>query len=195
MNAYFETYRDCFDFLWTVPFYGQALAYLAWARFLVERVCWHRQHVVICMDETYVHDLTERPLGMACSARVKNTARLKSRIRRRDRSDMKTAYISLLCDCPELQPHLPQIIMPRFTHGGPLPASFLTKCRAAGAPLEFWHGTRGFLDGPLLRRLAVRLRTVVRSFQPNRWIVLVLDASTVHLNVETLAMSIFTMCS
>jgi hypothetical protein len=101
-----------------------------------------------------------------------------------DRSNTKTTLLATVCDSRDLQPHLPQVILPRYTQHAMPPGHILDACGATGDPLEYWHGTGGFATVALIKRWATRIRSVVHSFNPDAWILLIWDCSHVHLSLD-----------
>lgn len=101
-----------------------------------------------------------------------------------DRSNTKTTLMATVCDSRDLQPYLPQIVLARYTQNARPPAHLLAACRDTGEPLEYWHGTGGFATSAIIKLWATRMRSVVHSFNPDAWILLVWDCSQTHLNLE-----------
>ena len=101
-----------------------------------------------------------------------------------DRTNTKTTLLATVCDNRDLQPYLPQIVLARYTQNGTPPAPIVRACAQTGEPLEYWHRTSGFVTSALIKKWAVRVRSITHSFNPDAWILLVWDCSQTHLNVD-----------
>ena len=162
----------------------QALIYLQWVRYAIEIVLCGRSYVVLNMDETSLSSVEDQGKGMRTCRRG---ARGANTVRRRDsadRSNTKTTLVATVCDNRDLQPYLPQIVLARYTQQGAPPAALAAAYAASGEPLEYWHRTGGFATSNIIKKWAVRVRSIVHSFNPEAWILLVWDCSQVHLNED-----------
>ena len=166
--------------------YSQALIYVNWLRFVLESVVHDKLYVIINVDETTVSSVRPSGRGMVATGRVKRQARWRQPRDPVDRSDVKTTLLGTVCDCADLQPLLPQVILPRYTKDAVPPRHLLGEMTASGSPLEYWHGTGGWVGSRVMASWITRVRTVVSSFNSDAWIVLILDCSTTHLNVKTI---------
>jgi len=101
-----------------------------------------------------------------------------------DRSNTKTTLLATVCDNHDLQPYLPQIVLARYTQNVTPPAYLKDACARSGEPLEYWHRTRGFATSHIIKKWAVRMRSIVHSFNSDAWILLVWDCSQTHLNED-----------
>ena len=102
-----------------------------------------------------------------------------------DRSWMHTTYMATVCDCAALQPCLPQVILAKYSQHAEPPAYVRAQNESAGFPFQFWHGTPGRVTSRLFRQFATRLRRAVASFNPQAWIILIVDCSTCHLELTS----------
>ena len=109
------------------------------------------------------------------------------RVRRRmDRLDVRTCLLGTVCNDANVQPHLPQVILPAYSKHVRPPANALQAYQRTRSPLEYWHGTNGWTSTAIIIRWLTRLRAVVSSARPEAWIVLVWDCASVHLNPQVL---------
>jgi hypothetical protein len=166
---------------------SQVQIFLNWTRFVVEDVMQGRPHVFINMDETSVSSIKHSGKGLVALNKVKRDNMWSQPRQTQDRTDVKTSLMGTVCDCPALQPFLPQAILPKYTKRGVPPQRFLDAYSITGSPFEYWHGSVGWTDSCIMMKWATRLRSVVSSFNSDAWIVLIMDCSHVHLNVQTIA--------
>ena len=169
--------------MWFVA--SQVHIFLKWLRYVIEEVVWYRPHVVLNMDETSLSTVKHAGKGFISGRRrARQDRRLKPRDAA-DRHNTRTTYLAVVADCPELQPLLPQVILPKYTQHAVPPPAHLATYASIGFPFEFWHRSQGCATPRIVRDWATRLRSVVRSFNNTAWMVLLLDCSTTHLCVET----------
>jgi hypothetical protein len=161
--------------------------FLNWTRFVVEDVVRGRPHVFINMDETQVSSIKHSGKGLVAINKVKRDNLLSQPKQPRDRTDVKTSLMGTVCDCPALQPFLPQVMLPKYTKRCVPPQRFLDAYAITGGPFEYWHGSVGWTDSRIMMKWATRVRSVVSSFNSDTWIILIMDCSHVHLNVKTIA--------
>ena len=167
--------------------WSQVLIYLRWLQYIVHMVVYDRPHVFINVDETALASVRHSGRGMACLLR-RSRASPKTRPRDRiDRSYTNTTLIAAACDCPGLQPLLPQVILARYTQNVRVPATLQAHYRSCGFPFEFWHGSTGRVTPVIIRKWFTRLRQSVASYNPAAWIVLIMDCCTAHLDRESVA--------
>ena len=156
-------------------------------RFLVVHVVWDRQHVIINMDETQLASVKHSGVGMIGGRKRKRSDRRRAPMDPVDRHHTKVTYIAAVSDSAELQPLLPQVILPRYTQHARPPAHMLDAYASFGHPFEFWHGTPGASSPGIVQAWMTRLRSVVSSVSPQAWIILVMDCDTSHMSVATMA--------
>jgi hypothetical protein len=145
-----------------------------------------RLYVFINMDETSLSSVAMSGRGLVAVPRIKRDCGWKQPIDRTDRTNVKTSLMAAVCDCPRLQPFLPQVILPKFTKRMVPPARILNAYANTGGPFEYWHGSTGWPDSQSMIRWSTRLRSIVSSFNPNVWIILMMDCSYCHLNIQTI---------
>ena len=171
----------CYLCRYSVP---QALTYLQWVRYAFETVLNGRSYVVLNMDETSLSSVEGQGKGMRTCRRA---SRGRPTVRHgdvADRSNTKTTLLATVCDNRDLQPYLPQIVLARYTQNATPPAHLVNACARSGEPLEYWHRTRGFATSAIFKKWAVRMHSIVHSFNPDAWILLVWDCSQTHLNED-----------
>ena len=151
-------------------------------QFIIREIASERAHVVLNVDETALASVRHSGRGMA-SVRPRADGRRSERPRdETDRGFVSTTYMALVCDCAELQPLLPQVILPKYTKRATPPARLQNQYSTMGFPFEFWHGSSGRVTSRIFRKWSTRLRSAVGSFNPEAWIILILDCATCHLD-------------
>ena len=145
-------------------------------------VVYDRPHVFVNADETALASVRHSGRGMASMFRRSGASR-KTRPRdRTDRTFTCTTLIAVACDCPGLQPLLPQVILSRYTKHVAVPAALQAHYESCGFPFEFWHGSAGRVSPVIFRKWITRLRQSVASYNPAAWIVLIVDCCSAHLD-------------
>jgi hypothetical protein len=94
---------------------SQVQIFLNWTRFVVEDVLPGRPHVFINMDETQVSSIKHNGQGLVALNKVKRDNMWSRPKLTQDRTDVKTSLMGTVCDCPALQPFLPQVMLPKYT--------------------------------------------------------------------------------
>ena len=162
----------------------QALIYLQWVRYAIEIVLRGRSYVILNMDETSLSSVEDQGKGLRTCRRSSRGAHPVRRRDSADRSNGKTTLVATVCDNRDLQPYLPQVVLARYTQQAAPPAALSTAYANSGEPLEYWHRTAGYATSNIIKKWAVRVRSIVHSFNPDAWILLVWDCSQVHLNED-----------
>jgi len=156
-------------------------------QYLIHLVLFDREHVILNADETALASVRHSGRGMASSHRRSRVAP-KSRPRDPvDRAFTNTTYLAVVCDCPGLQPLLPQVILARYTQNVAVPATLQALYRSCGYPFEFWNGSAGRVTPIVFRKWATRVRQAIGSYNPDAWIVLIIDCATSHLDRASIA--------
>ena len=136
------------------------------------------------MDETSLSTVEDQGKGMRSCRRAASGRPAVRQADVADRSNTKTTLLATVCDNRALQPYLPQIVLARYTQNAAPPAHLVHACSRSGEPLEYWHRTRGFATSAIIKKWAVRMRSIVHSFNSDAWILLVWDCSQTHLNED-----------
>ena len=118
---------------------SQVSIYLRWAQWLLHRVLKDRPHVIVNMDETGVSNVTSSKHGVIISRGRRNVP-VESQGAKRARSS-KITLLAVTCSSAEMQPHLRQVLLPRYKNGGDAPATLQEAWANVGAPLQAWHAT------------------------------------------------------
>ena len=140
----------------------QVLIYLRWAQWLFRCGLRHLNHVVINMDETSVSASHDTDKGWVVNAGVRASSNLTTVASRSGGPVLSCTLLGCICSDSAVQPHLPQVLLPKARRAE-LPQYVLDQFSACGAPLEFWHGTNGWVDYVSMKHWATRLRSVVQS--------------------------------
>ena len=170
-----------------VPCRGQVKIFLRWLQYVVHMVVYDRQHVIINADETALATVRHSGVGMACCAARRNSARVGRPRDPVDKAFTHVTYFAVVCDCAELQPLLPQLLLARYPRNAAVPAVLQAQYRSCGHPFEFWNGSAGRVTPVIFRKWVTRLRQAVGSFNAGAWIVLILDCATSHLDRASVA--------
>ena len=162
----------------------RATTYIRWVRWVLNVALQEQETVVVNMDETMMANIKDQHKGIVVSR--KRQRELNNQNNARRRGIPRCSLIACAANDDELQRHLPQIFLPRGKEeqqpARPLRDVFVE----AGAPLEAWHGTSGFLSIPGAICFLTRLRRCIRAVRPTCRIVLLWDASMAHTNPRVL---------
>jgi hypothetical protein len=165
----------------------KVMIYLRWAQWLFRCGLRHLNHVVINMDETSVSANHDTDKGWVVNAGVRAASNLTTTASRSGGPVLTCTLLGCICSDSLVQPHLPQVFLPKARGSGDVPNYVMQQFAGCGAPQEFWHGTNGWVDFVSMKHWATRLRSVVQSCHGlQTWIVLVLDCATCHLDVRTI---------
>ena len=168
------------------PKLKQVRIYLKWLRYVLFITLDGRPYVVVNMDETCISSAAAPKKGLMVPPAVRNPRGWRRRPGGQDRTNTKTTLLAVACDQPDLQPYLPQVILSRYTAHAIPPAWAQELYDASGMPFEYWHRSNGSVTPAIFIRWATRLRSVVHSFNNTVWILLILDCSSVHLDLRSM---------
>ncbi len=159
------------------------MIYMKWVRFAVDVALDGKTFVMINMDETSINTIQDDRTGLTLrkSPHQSRTSRQPDPL---DRSNVKTSLLAAVCDSAALQPHIPQVILVKYTQQAVPPRRLQESYASTGEPLEYWHGTGGWATTRIIKNWATRVRSLVHSFNPDAWIVVIWDCSSTHLNME-----------
>lgn len=143
-----------------------------------------KTYVIVNMDETSVNELVQKGHGYVGQGFRRVLRRHQHHPVFRDRTNVKTTLMGVVCDQPHLQPHLPQVFLPKYTQNAEPPAHVRAMYASQGYPFQFWHRSGGSTTPAIFRMWATTLRAAVHSFNSDAWIVLVVDCHSSHLDLE-----------
>ena len=155
--------------------HAQVGIYFRWIRWLLETQVDAGQTVIMNMDETSLLSPVEKRWGICQRQRNRPQAPPQ-----RKRLGKRCSLLALICDHPELQGHLAQVVLPRSFQKEPSERS-KEMYASMGAPIEVWHLTSGFNDVKCMMQWLRRIRKQVRQFNSALQILLVFDAHPVHI--------------
>ena len=89
--------------------------------------------------------------------------------------------LAAVCNDSDIQPHLPQIWLPRGDPARIPSAATRAVFTAAGDPHEAWHGSAGFCTQRIIRAWLRKLKRRVVSRKPGVEIIVVMDVCPVHV--------------
>ena len=160
--------------------------YLKWLRYVINIALRDKFFVILNMDETNLTNLTDCQRGYVFSS-SRPRRKQQPHSRNKDRTNSKVTLLGVIADQPELQPHLPQVILPRYTSHAVPPRAQLQLYALQGYPMQFWHGTAGSTTPHIFKEWILRVRRAVHSFNPALWIVLLVDCHSSHLDQRVVA--------
>lgn len=163
----------------------EVVTYLRWLRYVIDVTLRDKTYVIINVDETSVNALLQKRHGYVGQGVRLQMRRHQRRPIQRDRSDVKTTLMGVICDQPELQPYLPQVFMPKYTQNAIPPAWTREVYGRQGFPFQYWHRTGGTSTPATFRQWANALRSAVHSFNSDAYILLLMDCHSSHLDVRT----------
>ena len=142
--------------------------------------------MIVAMDETAVASVMGRGMmGAVVHRRHQSDLRHKGGPSKRHLG--RTALMASVCNDPALQPHLPQVWLPRTTAQNQPPPSLSAVFTRAGAPHEAWHGSHGFCTSRIVLAWLRRVRRKVLLHRPGARIIVVLDVCPAHVTPVVLA--------
>ena len=163
----------------------QVVTYLRWLRYVIDVTLSDKTFVIVNVDETSVNAMVQKKNGYVGQGVRRIVADHQYRGARRDRSDVKTTLMGVICDQPDLQPYLPQVFMPKYTQNATPPAMYRDIYGRQGFPFQYWHRTGGSSSPATFRKWCTALRSAVHSFNSNAYILLIMDCHSSHLDLET----------
>ena len=160
--------------------------YLRWLQWMLHSVHENHNTVVINMDETSMSNVTRWKHGWAvCSRRSPHE---RKRHKPKPAREMKITLIGAICNRPDMQSTLPQVLLPKHP-GGRTPGKRILKMwEDMGAPLQVWHNTGGWNNAQVMTRWLRCISDWVKSHVPDMRIVLIMDCFSVHMSEKTLQM-------
>ena len=174
---------------------NEVALWCGWSHWLRTVVLRDRRVVAVNMDETMVRHEYPSPSGNVVRA-VKQDLRTANLFFQRSRGNQEkagTTLLAMICDNEVLQPHLPQIWLPK---DGPTKRmshhmrSQLSKALADKYPQQVWGGTTGWMTAPLFNVVLRLLRQRVDKILGPEWLVLlIIDAAGAHTSVETMQLA------
>ena len=163
----------------------QVVTYLRWLRYVIDVTLRDKTYVIINVDETSVNAMVQTKNGYVAQGVRRVVADHQHRGGRRDRSNIKTTLMGVICDQPELQPYLPQVFMPKYTQNATPPAWARAMYGRQGFPFQYLHRTGGTSSPATFRNWCNTLRSAVHSFNSDAYILLIMDCHSSHLDLQT----------
>ena len=176
--------HPCGDQITTMQI-DQVVTYLRWLRYVIDVTLRDKTYVIVNVDETSVNAVGQKKHGYVGQGIRSVVAEHQHRGGRRDRSDIKTTLMGVICDQPELQPYLPQVFMPKYTQNATPPAWARDMYGRQGFPFQYWHRTGGSSSPATFRIWCNSLRSSVHSFNSEAYILLIMDCHSSHLDLQT----------
>ena len=129
--------------------------------------------LVINMDEANMSNIAKWKHGWAVCRRPNPQER--KRHRPKPAREMKITLIAAICNKPDLQSTLPQILLPKFPGGKTQGKRLLSMWENLGSPIQVWHGTNGWNNAQGMTRWLRCISDWVKSLVPQQQIVLAMD--------------------
>ena len=161
------------------------MTYLRWLRYLIDVTLRDKRYVVLNVDETSVNALVQTGHGYVSHGAQRRGRGHRRRFHPIDRTDIKTTLMGVICDQSGLQPYLPQVFMPKYTQNAHPPLWARAQYARQGFPFQYWHGTSGGTTPFTFKQWANALRSAVHSFDPDIWILMIMDCCSSHLDLRT----------
>jgi hypothetical protein len=165
---------------------NKVVTFLAWICWLLNVGLAGKEFVILNMDETNLSQVDTSKKGTVPNKLVLQHEKIRAAPRVVDRTNSRTTLMAAVCNDPTLQPHLPQVILPRYSKEASPPQYLLDDYATTGYPLEYWHNTTGNVTPGVMKTWLTRLRSVVHSHRPCAWLVVVVDCATCHLEHSVL---------
>lgn len=141
--------------------------------------------VVVNMDETILSNLRGWKKGVVANGA--DPEEMAGSELRRDAAISRTSLIASISSVASLQPHLPQIRLPRSKEGEVPSRRAIQAYAEAGAPQIAWHGGHGWNTTQTTVWYIRQLSKTVRRITPGSSLVLVMDCCSVHLSADVLS--------
>ena len=154
--------------------------YLRWIRYVCGRPSGIAGRIIVAMDETAVANVMNRGMQgtVVCRQQQPNLRRSQALARR---TLGRTALLAAVCNDRDIQPHLPQIWLPRSDPAKTPSAATQAVFTSAGDPHEAWHGSTGFCSQRIIKAWLRRMKRKVLSRKPGVDITVVMDVCPVHV--------------
>ena len=159
-------------------------AYLRWVRWVLQQIGPSMDTVVVNMDETMVSNVKDRKKGVVVNRKRKKQLDHANTSRRH--AAPRCSLLACVTNDQDIQRHLPQIFLPKGQPDKQPPQNIRQVFLKAGAPIEAWHGTSGFLSAAGAAAFLTRLHALVRRHRPGAQLVVIWDASMAHTNERVL---------
>ena len=164
----------------------QASIWIRWLRWLLQKQLTKKPVVVLNMDETTVHSSCDKRRGLHVGL-SKRFAHVRRPFRRL--GSRRCSLIAVICNSPELQQVLPQVILPRQRLKQQPRQAMKRMYAEMGAPIEAWHGSSGFADSNVLKMWLRTMAKCIRSKLGDVHILLTMDSAPAHLSQEVLQLA------
>jgi hypothetical protein len=165
---------------------NKVVTFLSWMSWLLNVGFAGKEFVTVNMDETNLSQVEASKKGTVPHKLVLRSEKICAKPVVVDRTNSRTSLMAAICNDATLQPHLPQVILPRYTKEANPPKYLLAEYEKTGYPLEYWHGTNGLVTPGVMKAWLTRLRSVVHSHRPSAWLVVVADCATCHVEHSVL---------
>ena len=134
--------------------------------------------ITLNMDETSMSGTNTCKHGMHMASRCPRTRHIAGTPRKRRR--FTCSLMGLICDDDAVQPHLPQVVLPKYRNQETPPSKVQRLWSDTGSPIEAWHKTSGWNSSTCMRQWIRRVHARLRVLAPDRHVMLVMDCAQAH---------------
>ena len=153
-----------------------------WIQWLLCCKLTDKPQVILNMDETSMLSPVEKRRGIF--NRLIVTSPRKYAFRRT--GVRRCTLMAVVSSQPDLQPHLPQVLLPRSPRGDEPGLRAKRAYESLGAPVEAWHKSAGHVNADVMKMWMKSIAEVVRRRLGDVHIVLVMDCHPNHISEKTL---------
>lgn len=158
--------------------------FLRWLRFWFQHAACPAGLIVVNMDETMLGSIKDPKVGVVSSNTQSRSQTLH--LPARAPGLPRTSLVASVCNDAEVQKVLPQIRLPKSSHGRCPSKRALANYADAGVPVITWHGSAGWVSADILQWYLRKLSAAVRSVRPGAALLLVWDCCPVHMSNRVL---------
>ena len=163
----------------------EVTTFLGWAQWLQVAALEVGRTVVVNIDETAVERVVPNRYGnvVRLSRDTRSAALVYERITRRESHGHVTLVAAVTNDAT-LQPHLPQVILPKDAS---LTQAERASLAALAPPLLWMRDSNGWVTGQQMKDLLTLMRRAIVAQRPGFHILVVMDAANQHISNEVLS--------
>jgi hypothetical protein len=153
-----------------------------WVQWLWRVVLPGEDVVIVNMDETAIQHETVAPHGNVMQITRSAMREVHGFHQRlcRQRTRAHSTLVAFICNDAALQPHLPQIVLPKDKGKSHVTPEERAALHALTYPFEIWFNTGGWMTGRIMRLVLSRLKAVIAHHRPGARILLIIDAAGQH---------------
>ena len=167
---------------WRVEWWRRGTVLAAWQCWshLTSNVQPGKRVLKLSVDETSVAywDTKKQKGNVAVSRRAARGKATTRQLR------MHLTHIAVICDDPEIQPHLPQILL---VAGAILPLGIVDDiCAILPSNVEVWRAKSGWVNSRIFKRVVERIAEALEPYKATHQAILQLDVFAPHYDIGVL---------